>query len=109
MRQFSSREKEIIGKIREKIHEVNPEAEIWLYGSRARGDVHAESDWDILILLNEENFLRRDERPFIRKIYDLELEYGEIISLFALPKSEWNSKFTITPFYQEVMRNRIAV
>ena len=109
MRQFSSREKEIIGKIKEKIHEVNPEAEIWLYGSRARGDVHPESDWDVLILLNEENFQRKDERPFIRKIYDLELEYGEIISLFVLPKSEWDGKFTITPFYQEVIKNRIAV
>lgn len=26
---------------------------IFLFGSQARGDFHAESDWDILILLNK--------------------------------------------------------
>ena len=99
MRQFSSREKEIIGKIKEKIHEVNPEAEIWLYGSRARGDVHAESDWDILILLNEEKVSRQDEMPYRDSIFDLQLEYEKAISLFAFSKQEWNNNYLIRTYF----------
>ncbi|MCB0807353.1 MAG: nucleotidyltransferase domain-containing protein, partial [Bacteroidales bacterium] len=109
MRQFSSREKEIIGKIKEKIHEVNPEAEIWLYGSRARGDVHAESDWDILILLNEEKVSRMDEMPYRDSIFDLQLEYEESISIFALSKKEWDEKHRITPFYENVKSEGVLI
>ncbi|MDP3898593.1 MAG: nucleotidyltransferase domain-containing protein [Mesorhizobium sp.] len=31
---------------------MNPES-IWLFGSRARGDSRADSDWDILVALPE--------------------------------------------------------
>lgn len=109
MIQFNSRDKEIVQKIKEKILEVNPEAEIYLYGSRARGDVHKESDWDILILLNQEKASRADERPFKYNIYDIELNYSEIISVFALAKSDWNGKYSITPFYENVMQERIKI
>lgn len=34
--------------------EVDPEAEVVLFGSRARGDFHDESDWDDLILVDKE-------------------------------------------------------
>ena len=26
---------------------------LWLYGSRARGEAHADSDWDLLVLVNK--------------------------------------------------------
>ena len=29
-------------------------ASLWLYGSRARGTANTESDWDLLILLDED-------------------------------------------------------
>jgi len=43
---------ELLECVKQAVHEVEPEADIVLYGSRARGDAHAESDWDFLILLN---------------------------------------------------------
>ena len=109
MKHFNSSDKEIVQKIKEKIFEVNSEAEIYLYGSKARGDVHKESDWDILILLNQDKVSRLDEMPFRDNIYELELEYEEIVSIFALAKKEWNGKFSITPFYENVMKDRIRI
>jgi predicted nucleotidyltransferase len=43
---------ELLERVKHAVHEVEPEADIVLYGSRARGDAHAESDWDFLILLD---------------------------------------------------------
>jgi predicted nucleotidyltransferase len=88
---------------------VNPDAEIYLYGSRARGDVHEESDWDILILLDQDKVSRLEEIPFRDSIFDLELDYEEIISIFALSKKEWFSKHSITPFYKNVMKEGIKL
>jgi predicted nucleotidyltransferase len=42
--------KDFISKIREAIQKPEPGAEIYLFGSRARGDFNSESDWDILIV-----------------------------------------------------------
>lgn len=38
-----------------KIHAKFPGAKIWLFGSRARGDNHSESDFDILIVVPKLN------------------------------------------------------
>jgi predicted nucleotidyltransferase len=46
---------ELLERVKQAVHEVEPEADIVLYGSRARGDAHAESDWDFLILGTLEN------------------------------------------------------
>jgi len=43
---------ELIEQIKHAVHEVEPDAEIILYGSRSRGDALAESDWDFLILVD---------------------------------------------------------
>ena len=49
-----TKEETIIQKIREIGHKViPPDGRLYLYGSRARGDAHDGSDWDLLILLNK--------------------------------------------------------
>ncbi len=45
---------EILKAIKENIHRVVPDARVMLFGSRARGDWHEESDWDILVLTEQE-------------------------------------------------------
>ncbi len=44
--------KEILDRIRKVIYQTDPDAEAYLFGSRARGDNHSSSDWDILILID---------------------------------------------------------
>ena len=39
--------------IRTTVREKEPDAQIILYGSRARGDAREDSDWDVIILLNK--------------------------------------------------------
>lgn len=43
-------QKEILSSIKAAVQEVIPGAKVYLFGSRARGDWHEDSDWDILVL-----------------------------------------------------------
>ena len=94
--------------IRKYVSEIDPEAEVILYGSRARGDDRKDSDWDILILtpypVDPET-----ERQFIHKLYDLELNTGESFSVFVYSKKEWNEKHRISPFYHNVRKEGIRL
>jgi hypothetical protein len=49
------------------------------------------------------NFLK-DEQKITYPLYDLELDTGEVISPMIYSETEWNTKYRITPFYQNVMR-----
>ena len=87
--------------IRSYVNSIDNEAEVILYGSRARGDERKDSDWDILILTNYSVDISQ-ERKFRDKLYDLELETGETFSVFVYSKSEWQTKQKITPFFSNV-------
>ena len=95
-------------KIRNYINAIDPKAEVILYGSRARGDERSDSDWDILILTNYATDLIT-ERKFRDKLYDLELETGEALSVFVYSKSDWQTKQRITPFFQNVSKEGIRI
>ncbi len=79
-----------------------------LYGSRARGDAHADSDWDILILLDKARLEQSDydniSYPFVLLGCDLGAEINPIL----YTKKEWDS-YSFTPFYENVNRDGIAI
>jgi predicted nucleotidyltransferase len=94
--------------IRHYINAIDPKADVILYGSRARGDERPDSDWDILILTDYSVDLIT-ERKFRDKLYDLELETGEPLSIFVYSKSDWLTKQRITPFYENVTQEGVRL
>jgi len=94
--------------IRHYINAIDPKAEVILYGSRARGDEHPDSDWDILVLTDYSVDLIT-ERKFRDKLYDLELETGEPLSIFVYSKNDWQTKQRITPFYENVTQEGVRI
>jgi len=94
--------------IRQKISEVDPDAEVILYGSRARGDNKKDSDWDILVLTDYTVDINK-ENDFIDHMYDLELLTGEIFSVFIYSRADWNTRQRISPFYHNVMQEGIKL
>lgn len=96
------KEKHIIDLIRTKIHKKNPNAQVILFGSHARGDSHADSDWDILILLSELDVSRKTEMEYREEMFEVELEIGEPISTFVFSKTDWESKHFVTPLYKNI-------
>ncbi len=96
----------IIQKIKQIVKEKAPRAEVYLYGSRARGTSTPESDWDILILLKRTKITDTEEKEITYPLYDLEIDTGEVISPMIYTEEEWNNKYSVTPFYHNVMRER---
>ena len=105
---MKAKNKHIAKLIRKTISSIDPDAEVILYGSRARGDESYDSDWDILVLTDYQ-VNSGIERRFRNKLYDLELETGESFSVFAYSKHDWQSIQKATPFFQNVSREGIIL
>ena len=57
--------------IKQNVHEVDAAAQVWLYGSRARGEAHDDSDWDVLVLSPKEKLTFKEEEQFMDHICDV--------------------------------------
>ncbi len=94
----------ILKQIKKIVKEQAPKAKIYLFGSRSQGTSKKTSDWDLLILLNKDNISHEDEQKIIYPLYDLEFDTGEVISPMVYSEKEWNTKYKITSFYKNVMK-----
>lgn len=81
---------------------MDPEADVILFGSRARGDFRSDSDWDFLVLLNEPLTPNLKNR-ILDNLYHLELEYDVVISVIIHSKSDWEA-LAVTPIYQIISK-----
>jgi len=96
-------------RISKAVHNKDPHAEIYLFGSRARGDNKVDSDWDILILIDENKVTNKIEDNFRDDLYDIELDSGQIISTFIYPKKYWSERLVFSPMYANVSREGIRL
>ena len=89
---------ELLERVKRAVHEVEPEADIVLYGSRARGDAHAESDWDFLILLD--GVVDEARTDAIRhRLYEIEWDCDEVLCSIVRSCQDWDSSLQqVTPF-----------
>jgi len=89
--------------------QVEPGAEIILYGSRSRGDAVSESDWDLLILVDGPLNDERTDR-IRHRLYEVEWESEEVISSIVRTREEWNSSiYKVMPFHQRVLEEGIRL
>jgi len=93
--------------IKARIKQKNPSADIVLFGSHARGQSNKNSDWDILILLNQPEVNRSLEKEYRDELFDIELEIEEPISAYVFSKIDWEDKHHMTPLYQNIKREGI--
>ena len=93
---------ELLKQVKQAVQEVEPNAEIILYGSRLRGDSVSDSDWDFLILVDGDVNDERTDR-IRHRLYEIEWEYGPVLSSIVRSRGEWNSAaYRSLPFHQIV-------
>lgn len=61
---------QILSRIKESVNEIEPQSEIILFGSKARGDYRDDSDWDLLILIPSQVDLAVEQK-FRHKLFEL--------------------------------------
>jgi predicted nucleotidyltransferase len=98
----------VLSRIKNLVREVDPTADVILYGSRARGDEHQESDWDLLILVDSKTDLDY-ERVFRHRLYEIELDLGEAFSVSLYNKNEWRLNHWMTPLYQNINKEGLRI
>lgn len=99
----------IIQRILEVSQKKYPNAEIYLYGSQARGDANSLSDWDLLILMNSDIIPFSLETEIMDEFYNIELDTGQIISPLIYPKKEWNTKYKVTPLFKNINKEGVRL
>jgi predicted nucleotidyltransferase len=99
----------IKNRITESIRKSDPKAIAYLFGSRARGDFQPDSDWDILILVDEQKVTNEIEDKFRDELFDIELDSGQIISTFIYPKRYWENTLIYSPLYKSVKKEGVLL
>ena len=98
---------QIILRIKEALHRNEPGLQIVLFGSEARGDARADSDIDLLLLVDKEPVTLADKMALTAPLYDIELETGIQINPIVESLRKWGKRFT--PFYENVIKEGILL
>lgn len=95
-------------KLKAAVREHDPEAEVVLFGSRARNEAKTYSDWDILVvsrLANDSDF--KDKVNVLANRYLLDHEV--LLSVFHFDQDRWNKGDSPSPFYDNIREEGIYV
>ena len=103
---FEETEQEILDKktvatLKTIITREVPDAELMLFGNRAKGAYDAHSDWDILILTTT-NYPKTLKWELQEKLFNVTLQQGTRVNILLAQKAKWYTE----PEY-EILRKRI--
>ncbi len=83
---------EIISLIRQTAKSILPKgSSLWLYGSRARGDNREDSDWDMIVLLDNCLITKDEKLDIACDFWERGQEVNQDFSTLVYTKDEWNS------------------
>ena len=95
-------EDEVLRSIQQKAVSIMPkDARVILFGSRARKDAKADSDWDILVLLDKDKIEEQDHDDYTYPFWDLGWRIDQMIHPIVYSMKDWQSKKG-SPFYNNV-------
>lgn len=77
-----------------------------LFGSQANNQANEYSDYDVLILLNQD-YNKNDENRILDICYDIDLKYNIIIDAHVLSIKELESKRGKQPIFVNALKNGI--
>ena len=78
--------------------------DIILFGSQATGNANENSDYDVLIVLNQ-TYNARDENKIYDLCYDIDLKYNIIIDAHLISQQELNTMRGKQPIFTNAIQN----
>ncbi len=99
----------ILSKVKACVAVLEPSASVYLFGSRTRNDFTTTSDWDFLVLVDDEVTVARADR-IRHALYEIEWETGEVISTVVKSRQVWDDPgYRVVPLHQSVEREGILL
>ncbi|MCL2163324.1 MAG: nucleotidyltransferase domain-containing protein [Oscillospiraceae bacterium] len=83
---------------------------IILYGSYARGDYNEDSDIDIMVLADIEEYETRFFKTMINEVaHRVSLEYNALVTIFLKDVRSFYRHLEILPYYQNVINEGVEI
>jgi predicted nucleotidyltransferase len=99
----------LLDKVKNAVMQIEPTAEIILYGSRAREDFHTGSDWDFMILVDGVVDDKRTDK-IRHQLYEIEWETGDVLCSIVRSRIEWESpEYRIIPLYKNIKLEGVTI
>ena len=101
---------DILKEIKAAFLSIEPDAEVYLFGSRARGNNREDSDWDILVLLPGKVDGKRKENIW-NAVFEIELKNNFTSSIAVRSKDLWENNLIYheTAFYNNLSEEMVLI
>jgi predicted nucleotidyltransferase len=94
-------------QVKEAVIQIDPQAEVYLFGSQARGDGDKFSDWDVLVLSSK--FVDEKSKELFRNsLLRVELATDQIITSVIYEKNKW-SNYAVMPLFQNIAKDGLRL
>ena len=110
---FKHTEQEVLDKntlatLQTIITTTTPDAEVMLFGNRAKGAYNTQSDWDILILTTNDypNTLKWELQE---KLFAVTIQQGTRVNLLLAQKGKWYTEKEYEPFRKRIEAELLPV
>lgn len=84
----------------------NPVKDVILFGSQAHGDFQKFSDYDVLIVLDND-YSGKDENKILDLCYDIDLKFDILLDVHIISVKELNSVRGRQPVFQKAIKSGI--
>jgi predicted nucleotidyltransferase len=102
------RDRHITQEFARRLRAQRPDAKIWAFGSRARGDAQPSSDIDLCVVMSG---LNRNDRQIIQHIaWEVGFENELVISTVKFAQEEFGcGALSVSPLVRTVLREGLPV
>jgi uncharacterized protein len=102
-------DRDLLVECKDAVRQVAPEAQLILYGSRARGDARDDSDYDLLVVVDREVDMAL-ERAIVNRLVPLEARTGKALTALVYSRAQWNSaQCRAMPLHRNVTHEGVIV
>ena len=104
---LTSADSALLGELAQKLRAEFPEARVWAFGSRARGDATVDSDFDVCIALPQVDETIRKQIRYIA--WETGFDHGELFNTMILSSDEMeHGPMSKSSIVANIKRDRIA-